>query len=367
MHDFWNQVFLSNSLRRYAFVVVVIVVGLLIRRLLSKFIAGILYRIASYVGAELDKNAFVKLLIDPLQTFLLLIITVGALGKLKFPEELNFELYEISTKSIVHGIAKTVLIIVFIWFLLRLIDFVALLLKQRANVSSDMRDRQLVFFFRDFLKVIIVIIGILMVLSISFGVEVSKFWTSLGIAGAALALSARESIENLIASFIIFFDKPFNAGDILKVNNISGTVEKIGLRSTRIRTDQKTFVTVPNKQMVDSIVDNLSLRTQRKAEIRLQIALSADAGQLNQFIDGIGKILMREEIDNPTVFLNDIAGNAFLVNVDYFTSPITLNQFNQIKQEVSLEILRLMEKLGIQITGASTDVKLLTEEKVEKN
>ena len=54
--------------------------------------------------------------------------------------------------------------------------------------------------------------------------------------GAALALAAKESIENLIASFIIFFDKPFFTGDTLKVNNVSGTVEKIGLRSTRIRT-----------------------------------------------------------------------------------------------------------------------------------
>ncbi len=61
------------------------------------------------------------------------------------------------------------------------------------------------------------------------------------------------------------------AGDVVKVNMISGAVERIGLRSTRIRTDLKTYVTVPNKQMVDSIVDNLTLRTYRKAEIRLQI------------------------------------------------------------------------------------------------
>ncbi|MEI9958567.1 MAG: mechanosensitive ion channel domain-containing protein [Ferruginibacter sp.] len=59
-------------------------------------------------------------------------------------------------------------------------------------------------------------------------------------------------MENLIASFIIFFDKPFTAGDTLTANNISGTVEKIGLRSTRIRTADKTLVTIPNKLMVDS-------------------------------------------------------------------------------------------------------------------
>jgi MscS family membrane protein len=79
--------------------------------------------------------------------------------------------------------------------------------------------------------------------------------------GAALALAARESLENIIASFIIFFDKPFVTGDNLKIQQVTGTVERIGLRSTRIRTADKTLVSVPNKQMVDSIVDNLSMRT----------------------------------------------------------------------------------------------------------
>jgi MscS family membrane protein len=115
--------------------------------------------------------------------------------------------------------------------------------------------------------------------------------TSLGLAGAALALAAKESIENLIASFVIFFDKPFTAGDYLKVNNISGTVGKIGLRSTRIRTDQKTYVTVPNKQMVDCIVDNLTLRTQRKGELRLELSLSTPVEKVDGFIVSVRKIM----------------------------------------------------------------------------
>jgi MscS family membrane protein len=115
--------------------------------------------------------------------------------------------------------------------------------------------------------------------------------TSLGLAGAALALAAKESIENLIASFVIFFDKPFTAGDYLKVNNISGTVEKIGLRSTRIRMDQKTYVTFPNKQMVDSIVDNSTLRTQRKGELRLELSLSTPAKKVDGFIVSVRKIM----------------------------------------------------------------------------
>ena len=103
--------------------------------------------------------------------------------------------------------------------------------------------------------------------------------------GAAIALATRESLENLIASFIIFFDKPFATGDTVKVLQFTGTVEKIGLRSTRIRTESKTYITVPNKQMVDSVVDNISLRTQRKAEIKLEMEVqNSAASNLDELI-----------------------------------------------------------------------------------
>jgi len=359
MNDFWSQIILSNTLRKYLFVAIAILIGLVFKRVISKFIAKLLYKAASTLGTGLDKDSFVKLLIGPLETFLLVFITIASLDKLHFPDEFNFDIYEVSSKTIVHSIAKIILICVFIWVLLRAIDFIAVILRQRTSAAGDMKDHQLVVFFKDFLKVIIAIIGILMILGFGFGFEVSKFWTSLGIAGAALALAAKESIENLIASFIIFFDKPFTVGDLLKVNSITGTVEKIGLRSTRIRTDLKTFVTVPNKQMVDSIVDNQTLRTQRKAEIRLQIGLSTTPSQLNELVEGIKKILNRDIIENPTVFLNDITGSAYLINADYFTAPIGIDEFNQAKQEIHLKILTLMQQLKIQIAGASTDINIL--------
>jgi MscS family membrane protein len=216
-----------------------------------------------------------------------------------------------------------------------------------------------VVFFRDFLKVIIVIIGVLMILGIAFGFEVSKLWTGLGIAGAALALSTKESIENLIASFIIFFDKPFMAGDVVKVNNISGTVERIGLRSTRIRTELKTYVTVPNKQMVDSIVDNQTLRTYRKAELRLQFDSSTAAERISSFVEDCRNLLLdKTYISDATVFLMDISGTSFQINIDYFTTPIPVAEFNEIKQKLNLEILNLMESKKIQVAGSGMTVKL---------
>jgi len=141
---------------------------------------------------------------------------------------------------------------------------------------------------------------------------------------------------------------------VLKVNNISGTVEKIGLRSTRIRTDQKTFVTVPNKQMVDSVVDNLTLRTQRKGELRLELSLSTPAAQLEAFIAGVRKVLQRDKVQSSTVFLDNVTGSALLINVDYFTAPVAIEEFNAVKQQINLEVLQLMEAMELSIAGSST-------------
>jgi MscS family membrane protein len=358
MNDFWNQVYFSNPLKTYVFVIGVILFALIVKRFVSKIIAGLLYKIVDRAGAHVDRTSFVKLLTAPLETFLLVFVIIASLDKLHFPAELDFDIYEVTSKNIIHSIAAAIIICVFIWLLLRALDFVALLIKQKAKAAGDIKEHQLIIFFRDFFKVIIGIIGILMILNFSFGFDVTKLWTGLGIAGAALALAAKESVENLIASFIIFFDKPYTAGDVVKVNGITGNIEKIGLRSTRIRTDQKTYVTVPNKQMVDSIVDNLTLRTQRKAEIRLEISLLTPSATVNEFVDGIKKIVKKNIIESSSVFLNDITSKSFLINVDYFTSTISQDDFNDLKEAVNLEILSLMEKLGIEIAGANADIRV---------
>jgi MscS family membrane protein len=198
----------------------------------------------------------------------------------------------------------------------------------------------------------------MMVLNYAFGLNVGSMITGLSIVGAGIALALRESLENLIASFIIFFDKPFTLGDLVKVQNITGHVEKIGLRSTRIRTDQKTFVTVPNKQMVDSILDNLTLRTQLKGELRLQIDLSATSSELEQLVSRVKEILEHKSVESFTVSLNDIAANAFLVNADYFTGPLTHLEYLGVKEEINLQVLKLLEELRIEMAGASTDIRI---------
>jgi MscS family membrane protein len=362
MNDFFSQLYFDNEIKDYLIAFGIILVIVLVNRVISKYFAGLIFSLVRRIWKNVDKKSFIDLVIHPLGMFLVVFVSLVALHKLKFPGRWDVEVYRYTVKDIFHAIGTTVLILSFIWLLLRTIDFIATILEKRAALTHDLTDNQLIVFFRDFFKVLLGITGILLILHFAFNMHIGNLFTGLSIVGAAIALSLRESLENLIASFVIFFDKPFTAGDVVTVQNITGTVEKIGLRSTRIRTDQKTFVTVPNKQMVDSILDNLSLRTQRKGELRLQIDLNTPSQKLQELLGGIRNILNRKEIESSSVLMDNIAGNAFIISGDYFTAPVTQNDFNNIKEGINLAVLQLMEKLQIQIAGANKEIRIIAPE-----
>ncbi|MFC0774595.1 mechanosensitive ion channel family protein [Terrimonas alba] len=362
MNDFLDQVWLDNTIRSYLIVAIIILFVVIVKKYVAHSLAAIIFHFIKRIWKDVDRKSFTSLVSKPLGFFLAIFVAIVTLHKLKFPHQLDVDIYRLTLKELIHTIASLVLIISFIRLLLRIIDFIAIILHIRADRMHDTSDNQLVIFFKDFFKVVIGIIGLLMILKYTFGYKITNLLTGLSIVGAAIALALRESLENLIASFIIFFDKPFSMGDVVKIQTFTGTVEKIGLRSTRIRTDQKTFITVPNKQMVDGILDNLSLRTQRKAELRLEVGLSTPSPVLEELIAGIRKITGRTEIENSTVLLNDITSSAFVILVDYFTGPVTQAEFNKIKEEVNFEILKMMEGMKVEIAGASTDVRIANQQ-----
>jgi MscS family membrane protein len=252
-------------------------------------------------------------------------------------------------------------VITFTWLLLRIIDFIAIVLEARANRTSDLSDNQLIVFFRDFLKVVVGIVGVIMILHFAFGYHIGNLLTGLSIVGAAIALALRESLENLIASFVIFFDKPFTTGDFVKVQSVAGNVERIGLRSTRVRTTDKSYVTVPNKQMVDSILDNVTLRSQIRGEITLFVALQTPPVKIQQLLDEVKKYLgTAPQIQGGNANFSDIRKEAFIVFVEFFTPAIDWNRFTQIRQDLNFFILQTMERLDIKITAEGKDISIST-------
>ena len=356
--DFLDTVYFNNTLKSYLLVAGTILLALLIKKYLSRYVVSLVYKLASRIWPTLHKKDFLDLVVEPMGWFLVIVISVFSIDKLQFPDALTFEIYGHTSKDIFSRIGPGFIIITFIWLVLRIIDFIAAVLEDRASLTIDKRDDQLIVFFRDFLKVIVTIIGVLLIIKACFHQPIGNVLTGLSIVGAALALAAKESLENLIASFIIFFDKPFFTGDVVKVNAVTGTVERIGLRSTRIRTGDKTLVTVPNKQMVDSVVDNWSLRTERREEIRLELSSKITAATLQQITGEIKKIIdgHKDQIINADIFVKDISRNAIVITIEYFTDHIAMKEFFQLKENINLQVKKLLEDNHAEFAGDYSNI-----------
>jgi MscS family membrane protein len=362
--EFLDRIVFDNSLQDILIVFGIITAVLLLKTVLSKSISSLFFFPVKTIWKTVDRKQFVNLVFKPMSWFLFISVALIALHRLTFPGAWHFNIIRWPFQMILVKIGVGIWIISFIKLMLSIVSFVSLFMAKRAMDTPDKTDDQLVSFFRDFIKVIIWIAGILLLLKAVFDQSVGYLLTSLSIVGAALALSAKESLENLIASFIIFFDKPFFVGDTVKVNNITGTVERIGLRSTRIRTADKTLVTVPNKQMVDNIVDNWSMRSGRRTEIKLELSDKTSSEKITGFIESIKALLSQktERIFSSTAYLSDYNKNGITVTVEYFTAPIPLSEFSVIKQEVNLSLMDLVKKSGIEFASNSSNLTILSQD-----
>ena len=333
-----EQNILSNSLKSYLIIAGVLLFTLLIKRLVSRFFASLIYTWVDKKNHSELRKIHVHRLIIPIEKFLVFVVAIIAFYELKFPETLNFHIYKLTAQQIIESSVKLLFIILFIRVCLRILEFISIILDEKAKLSKNQTDDQLILFFRDFFKVILYLIGLLMVLHYVFNENIGNLVTSLSLVGAAVALSMRESLENIIASFIIFFDKPFTVGDMVKVNNFSGTIEKIGLRSTRIRTDNKTYISVPNKQMVDTIVDNISLRTERKIEMDLQLSIATSATSMSAFTQYLrSTIATIATIQSSTVFISDSGKQSHTIHVECLVAmEIDLNDFQLLRESLNL-------------------------------
>lgn len=359
-NNFIDWVILGNPVQNYFILAIVLLFVSMIKRYLSQGMATLLFREVRKWAPDIDQKEFSHLLLKPLEYLLLLIAFILTVDHFNFPPQLDIKLYEtITLKAGLDKLMQLTLTASVIWVILRMIEFITVVMSKSADHADDLTDNQFIVFFRDFFKAIIFIFGAVAVSRILFGPElVGKIIAGLGIGAAALALAAKESIENLIGSFIIFFDKPFRVGDSVRVSSYEGVVEKIGLRSTRIRTVSKTYVTVPNKQMVDSILDNLSLRTHQRVALLLEVAGDTKAETIMQVLQDIKTMLQQNEKvqEGFIVTLSDFTKDTYVIQIIYLTQVIEGVPFNALKGDVNLAIIATLEKRGAKLSSTKVEV-----------
>lgn len=243
------------------------------------------------------------------------------------------------------------------WMLLSIVDFSFTMLAKRMERKNSSA-QHLVYLLGRIFEYTLVFVAVLMVLD-HMGVKISALVASLGIGGAALAFASKDTIANLFGSISIVADRPFVLGDWVKVGDVEGIVDNVGVRSTRIRTFQKTLVTIPNSVLANESVDNYSKMPTRKVVMTVGLTYSTTAEQIEQIVAEFKEILNKNPgVENGSELVNFVNFGASSLDIQliYYTYNTDLAGYLQTMQSVNLSIMRAVEARGLSFAFPSTSL-----------
>lgn len=347
MTEFFQRSILGNTLENIAWFLGIILLGLVFQRLLSKAISFFVFKFLQKYSVGVSFDKFLSLLKKPMGYFILVLAIYIGSNQLSFPGEWHLATADqFGLRMVMYRGFQIIVIVNITWLLLRVADFFGLILLYRASLTETKSDDQLVPFVKESIKVIILIFSLFFILGSVFKLNIASLIAGLGIGGLAVALAAKESLENLLGSFTIFLDKPFVIGDLINIGAVEGTVEKIGFRSTRIRTVEKTYVTVPNKKLVDTELDNLSLRTLRRAKFNIGLTYETKPSQFKKIIDEIHRFVEAHPhtVNGETkVRLFEFGDSSINVMILYFVDTMDLDVYLSVREEINYKIMEIVE------------------------
>jgi len=230
----------------------------------------------------------------------------------------------------------------------KLIDLLMGYWRQRTAVELDRTfDEQLLPIIRKSLKVFVVVVAVL-ITSQNLGINITTALAGLSVGGLALGLAAQDTVANLFGAVAIFIDKPFRLGDRIQLDSIDGTVEAIGLRSTRVRNLDGHLVTIPNKTMGNATITNITRRPNIKTVMNIGITYDTPAAK----VDSALQILKEVYKDHPKTFdclisFNKFADSALNIQVVHWWNSTDYKEYLEGLQEMNLAVKQRFDKAGI--------------------
>ena len=347
--------FLGNSIKDYIYFFGIILIGLIFKKLISKYLSNILYKVVGKKDNNVGIDKFDELLTKPIGFFIVLCFIYFGASYVSYPSFIdeNFQ-------SIFSKIFSLFLIYAIYKIFVKVIDYIGLILKQRAAETENKMDDQLIPFAIEIGRILVVIFALFFILGNVFDINITALATGLGIGGIAIAMASKESLENLLGSFTIFFDRPFTVGDVVKVGTVTGLVEKVGFRSTRIKTFDKSVVTVPNKKMIDAELDNLGLRPVRRVKFHIGLTYDTSTEQIKKIVSDIQEMINSHEKTNEEgkVRFQEFGASSLDIMVLYYVNSPKWEDLIDVKEDVNYKIMDIVKKHNSDFAFPSTSVYL---------
>jgi len=351
-----DKTFLGNSLWQYIGFALVIIATFVIKVIVKHIVDVWLKKFTDRSKSELD-DRLLQAFRRP--AFFLVYISGFYLAL----EILNLPTDPVDAPRFITALFTSLLIVDAAWFLSSATGILEIYMRRFTAGTETKLDDQLVPLVRRAVRVIIYVIAFVMIIQ-NLGYSVSSLLAGLGLGGLAFALAAKDSLANMFGSVTIFTDRPFQVGDWIKVGDSEGVVEDVGFRSTRIRTFEKTLITVPNSTLTHTAIENMDARSLRRIKMTIGVTYDTTADQMEKAVESIRELLREHEDisqDYWLVYFTDFGAYSLNIFVYCFSKSKVWAEYLEIKQQVNLAIMRRLEALGLEFAFPSQTVYLKKE------
>ena len=256
------------------------------------------------------------------------------------------------SQAFVHRLLAATFVVTTFWALWRSVDVFFEMLLERSWAADNLSARSLVSVTGNFAKAAIAVIGVISTLG-AFGYPVTTALAGLGIGGIALAFGAQKTVENLFGSVALATDQPFRVGDTIKVEDVVGTVERVGTRSTRIRTPDRTLITIPNGRLADMRIETFAARDRIRFASTVTLMHGTTSAQLEGIVAGMAAVMRTHPRIWPDAVVARFAGfsaSGLDVEVMCWFQTEDFDQFRRYREEVLLAFLKVIEDAGTQLS-----------------
>lgn len=336
--DILQNTFLGNSLEHWLIALAWAVGGIIVARILYKVVGSIARRVTAKTRSNLD-----DLIVDKLEEPLVLALTIIALrtayGQLTFGD--NVDDFVDTSMTVAYALNIT-------WGVARLVDamimnfFVPFTLRNESTMMD-----QFAPILRKGLRSGIWILGIILALN-NAGYDVGALLAGVGIGGLALAMAAKDFVSNMFGGITVFVDQPFKVGERIQIAGYDGTIEEIGLRSTRLRTLAGRIVIIPNFKFTDSFLENVTNEPARKISLTLGLTYDTPPDRIEDAIGILKDIITeREETleQEPTIWFDSFGDFSLNIKMVYYIKKE--GHWAYSPNEVNLEILKRFNAAGL--------------------
>lgn len=268
-----------------------------------------------------------------------------------------------ASREMGHRLLRAGLLFALFWALSRALSLLGRVVIQSAWARTHPAAHSLVPLASRVGKVALWALGVVALLS-EFGYPVASLVAGLGIGGLALALAAQKTVENLFGAFSIGADQPFREGDFVKVEDFVGTVESIGLRSTKIRTLDRTLITLPNGRLSDMRLESFSVRDRMRLACTLGLVYATPPAQLRKILASLEHILRAHPKiwpDAVVVRFKELGESSLNIEVMAWFQTPDFSEFQLIRQEVLLQFMEVVQEAGSSFAFPTRSVHLISE------